>query len=83
MQRKMVQVMKVRMKDVHPGDVVNKNADDPRGWFSVVELQELPNDGIVLVAKTDRDSINGNIFDIVGVQIIKSVEVGEPQQHAA
>lgn len=75
MQRKMVQVMRVRMRDVLPGDVVNKNADDPKGWIDVIQLQELPNDGIVLAAASDRDSINGQLNDIVGVQIVKNVEV--------
>ncbi len=83
MQRKMVQVMKSRMRDVIPGDVVNKNADDPKGWITVVELQPLPDDGIVLAATRDRDSINGNVNDIVGIQIIKAVDVPTQEQQAA
>ena len=83
MQRKMVQVMRVRMKDVLPGDVVNKHADEPKGWITVIELQELPNNGIVLAAESDRDSINGEINDIVGVQVIKSVEVVDEHKQAA
>lgn len=75
MQRTMVQVMQVRMSDVLPGDIVNKNADDARGWFEVKELQELPNNAVVLAAHSDRDSVNGSINDIVGVQITKVVEV--------
>lgn len=81
MQRVMVQVMQVRMKDVLPGDIVNKNYEAPTGWFEVVELQELPNNGIVLAANSDRDSINGTVNDIVGVQVTKVVEV--PDQRAA
>ncbi len=83
MQRKMVQVMKVRMRDVLPGDVVNKNADEPKGWVEVIQLQELPNNGIVLAAESDRDSINGNLNDVVGVQIIKTVEIPDTRQAAA
>lgn len=75
MQRVMVQVMQVRMSDVVPGDIVNRNYNEARGWFKVLELQELPNGGIVLAADSDRDSVNGNINDIVGVQITKVVEV--------
>lgn len=75
MQRNMVQVMKVRMRDVLPGDVVNRNADEPRGWVEVVQVQELPNNAIVLVAPSERDSVNGNYNDIVGVQVIKAVEL--------
>ena len=83
MQRKMVQIMKVRMRDVLPGDVVNRNADEARGWVDVIQIQELPNKGIVLVAESDRDSINGNLNDIVGVQIIKAVELPDAQRAAA
>lgn len=83
MQRKMVQVMKVRMRDVFPGDVVNKNADDPKGWIDVIQIQELPNNGIVLAAESDRDSINGSLNDIVGVQIIKTVEVPDAGRQRA
>ena len=83
MRRTMVQVMKVRMKDVFPGDVVNRNADEPRGWVEVVEVQELPNNGIVLAANSDRESINGNINDIVGVQVSKTVEVPDSVRPAA
>lgn len=83
MQRNMVQIMKVRMRDVLPGDVVNRNADEAKGWIDVIELQELPNKGIVLLAESDRDSINGNHNDIVGVQIVKAVEVAAPVQQQA
>ncbi len=83
MQRKLVQVMKVRMRDVLPGDIVNKNADEAKGWIDVIQLQELPNNGIVLVAESDRDSINGSLNDIVGVQIIKTVEVPDSVQKRA
>lgn len=79
----MVQVMKVRMRDVRPGDVVNRNADEARGWVDVVEIQELPNNGIVLAAHSDRDSINGNRNDIVGVQVVTAVDVPDSNARAA
>ena len=75
MRRTMVQVMQVRMADVLPGDIVNKNHDAQTGWFEVTELQELPNNGVVLAAHSDRDSVNGTVNDIVGVQITKVVEI--------
>lgn len=75
MQRTIVQVMQVRMSDVLPGDVVNKNHDDPRGWFEAKELQELHDGGIAVLAHSDKDSINGAPNDIVGVQLAKVVEV--------
>lgn len=75
--------MQVRMGDVLPGDVVNKNHADPRGWVLVKELQELPHDGVALLAESDRDSINGFINDIVGVQLVKVVEVPAQAAQAA
>lgn len=67
--------MQVRMRDIHPNDVVNKNHDDPRGWFEVRELQELPNGGVAVIGKAEKDSINGAPYDIVGVQLCKVVEI--------
>lgn len=75
MQRTLVQVMQVRMTDLHPGDIVNKNHEDARGWFEVHEVQELPNGGIAVQASSEKDSINGGPYDIVGVQVTKAVEI--------
>ena len=75
MQRTLVQVMQVRMADLHPGDIVNKNHDDARGWFEVKQINDLPNGGIVVEAATEKDSINGGPYDIVGVQVTKGVEI--------
>jgi len=75
MVRTIVQVIKVRMRDVHPGDVINKNVDDPRGWFLVKDLQELPNGDFAILAETDKFSINGGAYDMVGVQLANDVEV--------
>lgn len=80
MQRNMVQVIQVRMSDVLPGDVVNRNSEEARGWVEVIETQQLPNNGIVLVASSDRDSINGNHNDIVGVQVVRAVEIPDLPQ---
>jgi len=63
------------MADLLPGDIVNKNHDDARGWFEVKELQELHNGGIAVMAHSDKDSINGGPHDIVGVQLTKAVEI--------
>lgn len=75
MQRTIVQVMQVRMSDVLPGDIVNKNHDSPHGWFEAKELQELHNGGVAVLAHSDKDSINGSPHDIVGVQLAKVVEI--------
>ncbi len=83
MQRTIVQVMQVRMCDVLPGDIVNKKADSPIGWFECTGLHDLPNNGIVVQAHSDRDSVNGTIYDMIGVQITKVVEVPDSQPKAA
>lgn len=75
MVRTIVQVTQVRMRDVHPGDVINKNHDDPRGWFVVTDVQELHTGQYAIIADSDKNSINGGPFDMVGVQIAKQVEI--------
>ena len=75
MQRTLVQVMQVRMADLHPGDIVNKKHDESRGWFEVKEVHELPNGGIAVEAASEKDSINAGPHDIVGVQVTKDVEI--------
>lgn len=67
--------MTVRMADVVPGDIVNKNPEGLTGWFECTGLQDLPNGGIVILAESDRNSVNGEINDMVGVQLTKVVEV--------
>lgn len=75
MVRTIVQVTQVRMRDVHPGDIINKNHDDSRGWFEVVDVQELHTGQYAIVADSADDSINGGPFDMVGVQIAKNVDI--------
>lgn len=75
MQRTIVQVMQVRMSDILPGDIVNKNHEDARGWFEVKELSHLHSGDVAVLAHTEKDSINGAPHDIVGVQVAKVVEI--------
>jgi len=81
MHRTLVQVVKMRMGDLLVGDVINKNPDDPRGWFTVHELQELPNNGLAVLASTSKNSINGSPDDIVGVQVRQAVDLPETQMY--
>ncbi len=71
----------MRMGDLLVGDVINKNPDDPRGWFTVHELQELPNNGLAVLASTSKNSINGSPDDIVGVQVRQTVDLPETQMY--
>ncbi len=73
MVRTIIQVIQVRMNDVQPGDIVNKNADDAKGWFEVTDVQELHNGDVAILASTEKNSINGAPFDLVGIQIAKQV----------
>jgi hypothetical protein len=75
--------MQVRMADIRPGNIINKNHDDPRGWFEVHQLQELPNGDIAVLAATEKNSINGGAHDIVGVQLRKTVQIPDQVQAAA
>ena len=75
MQRKIVQVMQVQMSQVKPGDICNRNREESKGWFLVKEVHELPNGDVAVIGLSDKDSINGGAYDIVGVQISKPVEV--------
>ncbi len=75
MQRTIVQVMQVRIMDLRPGDIVNKNHADSRGWFKVIDIQELPNGDVSVIAERASDSMNSAPYDIVGVQLAKAVEI--------
>lgn len=74
MVRTIVQVIQVRMNDVQPGDIVNKNADASVGWFLAKDVEELHTGDIVVVAEVEKDSINGAPYDLVGIQIAKQVQ---------
>lgn len=71
------------MADLQPGDVINKNHDDARGWFEVREVEELHTGDILVHAFSEKDSINGAPNDIVGVQLAKVVEIPNQVRTAA
>ena len=72
MQRAAIQIVQMRLSDLRPGDIVNKNPNEPRGWFEVRELQPLPNNAIAVIAVHEKDSMNSAPHDLVGVQIRKT-----------
>lgn len=73
MVRTIIQVIQVRMSDVQPGDVVNKDYESASGWFVAKDTQELHSGDIAVLADSDKDSINGGPYDLVGIQIAKQV----------
>jgi len=82
MRRTIVQVISVRMRDLLPGDIINKNGDQARGWFRVKDLQPLPKGVIAVIAEDEQDSINSAGDDLVGLQVHKVVEVPDSPSKA-
>lgn len=75
MERNLVQVARIRMREVVPGDVVNRLADEPRGWFAAAIVEELF-DGDLAVSNTDRTkTFSAGPFDIIGVQMLKPLDI--------
>lgn len=75
MQRNIVQVARMRMEDVLPGDVVNRVPDATGGWFCVGIIETLL-DGSTQFSSADRRvTLSGGPTDICGVQVLKPVEM--------
>ncbi len=82
MQRNLVQIARIQMRQIVPGDVVNRVPDDTRGWFVAGVLEELF-DGNLQVASSDRlQAFSAGPLDIVGVQLLKPIEL-PVYEHAA
>lgn len=75
MERKLIDVVKMRVTDVMVGDVINKDPESTSGWFAVHELQQLPSGEINAVGATSKLSIVAGPYDIVGVQIQETLQV--------
>ncbi|MDA3039492.1 MAG: hypothetical protein O3C27_08155 [Actinomycetota bacterium] len=74
MKRNLIQVARIRMEEVLPGDVVNRVPDDTRGWFIVAAI-ELLFDGTLQVTDSKRHAaFSAGPLDIVGVQLLKPIE---------
>lgn len=75
MQRTVIQIARVRLAEVRPGDVVNGHPDHEQGWFRVVTIRELPSGDLVAAGETNVQSVKGSVFDLVGLQVAKQVDV--------
>ena len=73
----------MRMTELMPGDIVNRNPAEPRGWFEVDHLEPLPNGAVAVIAVNEKDSINGAPNDLVGVQVTKVFTVPEDSRPPA
>ncbi len=75
MKRNLIQVARIRMEEVLPGDVVNRVPDDTRGWFIVAAIEPLF-DGTLQVTDAKRHSaFSAGPLDIVGVQLLKPIDL--------
>lgn len=79
MSRNIVQVARMRLMDVMPGDVVNRAPDATGGWFQVAIIEALF-DGSTLFSSADRRiTLSGAPTDICGVQVLKPMDIPVPE----
>lgn len=72
MNRTIVEVVKIRIRDIVPGDVVNKDPGATHGWFDVVELRRLHDGSVTVASRVAQLSFSGYPDDIVGLQVLES-----------
>lgn len=75
MQRNLVQVARIRLEEVVPGDVVNKDSEVSQGWFLVGIVEELFDGTLNISDAFRRESFAAMPHDICGVQNLKPVEL--------
>lgn len=75
MQRTIVQIARIRLADVRPGDVINGRPDDEYGWFIVRLVRQLPSGDLVASGESTNQSAKGSPVDLVGIQVTKTVDI--------
>ena len=80
MQRPTVRVTRMRIKDLRPGDVVNKDPDVTRGWFAVTEVRKLHDGTLSVVGKVAQLTFSGYPDDVAGVQVLVGMDLPEAPQ---
>ncbi len=75
MQRTIVQIARMRLADVRPGDIVNGHPDEELGWFEVQEIRHLPSGELVAGGRASTQAAKGAPWDLVGIQMTKQIEV--------
>ncbi len=82
MSRNIIQVARMRMQDVLPGDVVNRDPESTGGWFLVGIIETLF-DGKTQFSSSDRRlTLSGEPTDICGVQVLKPMDIPVPEAPA-
>ena len=70
MQRPTVRVTRMRIKDLRPGDVVNKDPEAMQGWFAMSDLRPLHDGSVSVVSPVITLTFSGYPDDLVGVQVL-------------
>lgn len=75
MERNLVQVARIRAREVVLADVVNRLADEQKGWFAVGLIENLF-DGTIAFSSEDRKmTFTTSPLDLVGVQTLKPMNI--------
>lgn len=75
--RRSVKVIKSRLEDIEVGDVVNRQPDAEMGWFVVNEISTLFNGHLQLADETEQVTVSGSHKDMVGLQLVREVELDD------
>ena len=75
MQRNLVQVARIRLGEVVPGDVVNRQSEASQGWFLVGIVEQLFDGNLNISDAFRRQSFSAMPHDICGVQSLKVVDL--------
>jgi len=65
----------VRICDVQPGDVINRNDANMDGWFAVADVETLHDGRIALADERHQNTITGTSLDLVGLQLVRQLNV--------
>lgn len=75
--RNFVKVARMRIEDVHVGDVVNRDPESELDWFEVEEITVLFNGNLQLADRSALQTVSGSYYTIVGVQFVAPADVPE------
>lgn len=82
MQRPTVRVTLMRIKDLRPGDVVNKDPEAMQGWFALTELRPLHDGSVSVVSPVMTLTFSGFPDDLVGMQVLVPLDFAAPPAQA-
>lgn len=77
MQRTVVQIARMRLANIRPGDVINGHPEEEFGWFVVRGVRQLPSGDLIASGESTSQSVKGSPVDLVGIQVTKVVDIPE------